>query len=242
MSVLPHSVDTWSAIQALGFEPDASVISEGESGLSCDLGRIRLSAGRMVNLYCREIVQFSAVYQTPRTIGSVDFEMPMQVESLEQCAAWIAWHLNEQLPQQEKLLSTSKASFLLIGLQHHDTLPWMRERAAYAARPQCVVERSWMRLALNALKAKLNVENNDVDVGISFDGQVLVFSGPGWAVPVPAIGAPWPSRYQIKTENFSRFPSRLMPEQIHISVWEEHLTIGNWRYNGVTAIDTASGC
>lgn len=233
-----HLIDTWDTLQALGFEPDASVISDGGSGLSCDLGRFRLSAGRMMNMYFREIVQFSAVYQTPRTIGSIDFEMPIQVESLEQCAAWIAWHLNEKLPKQEKLLSTSKASFLLTGLQHQDTLPWVRERAAYAARPYCMVERSWMRVALNALKSKLNVENADGDVTIAFDGQVLVFSGPGWVVPVPAEGAPWPNRYQIRTENFSKFPSRLMSEQIHISVWKEHLTIGNWRYAGVTTIDT----
>ena len=82
-----------------------------------------------------------------------------------------------------------------------------------------------MRVALNALKSKLNVEHADGDVAISFDGQVLAFSGPGWVVPVPAEGAPWPSRYQIPAENFSKFPSRLMSEQIHISVWKEHLTI-----------------
>lgn len=238
MSASPHPIETWAAIQALGFEPDASVISDGEIGLSCDLGRFRLSAGRMMNLYFREVVQFSAVYQTPRTIGSIDFEMPMQVESLEQCAAWIAWSLLEQLPKQEKLLSTTKASFLLIGFHHQDTLPWARERAAYATRPSCNVERSWMRFALNALKSKLNVEQADGDVTISFDGQVLAFSGPGWVVPVPAEGAPWPIRYQIQTENFSKFPSRLMSEQIHISVWKEHLTIGNWRYACVTTIDT----
>ena len=238
MSSSTHLIDTWDTIQTLGFEPDASVISEGGSGLSCDLGRFRISAGRMTNFFLRQIVQFSAVYRTPRSIGSIDFEMPIQVESLEQCAAWIAWHLNQQLPRQEKLLSTTKASFLLIGLQHQDTLPWVRERAAYAACPKCTVERSWMRVALNALKSKLNVEHADGDVAISFDGQVLAFSGPGWVVPVPAEGAPWPSRYQIPTENFSKFPSRLMSEQIHISVWKEHLTLGNRRYTGVTAIAT----
>lgn len=238
MSSSTHLIDTWDTIQALGFEPDASVISDGGSGLSCDLGRFRLSAGRMMNMYFREIVQFSAVYQTPRTIGSIDFEMPIQVESLEQCAAWIAWHLNEHLPGLEKLLSPTQASFLIVGLQHQDTLPWVREKATYAARPQCVVERSWMRVALKALKSKLNVEPGDGNVTISFDGRVLAFSGPGWVVPVPAEGAAWPSRYQIQTENFSNFPSRLMSEQIHISVWKEHLTIGNWRYAGVTAVDT----
>ena len=238
MSDSPHTVETWAAIQMLGFEPDASAISDGGRGLSYDLGKFRLSAGRMMNLHFREIVQFSAVYQTPRTIGSIDFEMPMQVESLEQCAAWIAWHLNERLPSLEKLLSPAKASFLLLGLQHQDTLPWVRDMAAYAARPQCVVERSWMRVALNALKAKLNIENSDGDVGIWFDGQVLAFSGPGWVVPVPAEGAPWPSRYQIRTENFSKFPSRLMSERIHISAWKEHLHVGNWRYTGLITIDS----
>lgn len=83
---------------------------------------------------------------------------------------------------------------------------------AYAARPRCMVDRSWMRVALNALKEKLNVEHGGDDVGISFDGRILAFSRPGWVVPVPAEGALWPSRYQIQAENFSKFPSRLMSE------------------------------
>lgn len=238
MFAASQCIETWDIIQALGFEPDASVISDGGSGLSCDLGNFRLLAGRMMNLNFREIVQFTAMYQTPRTIGSIDFEMPVQVESLEQCAAWIAWHLNKHLPRQEKLLSTTKASFLILGLQHQDTLPWVRERAAYAARPRCMVDRSWMRVALNALKTKLNVEHGDGDVGISFDGRILAFSRPGWVVPVPAEGALWPSRYQIQAENFSKFPSRLMSEQVEVSVWKDHLTVGNWRYTGLTTIDS----
>lgn len=235
-----HPMETWTAIQKFGFEPDASVISDGGTGLSCDLGQFRLSAGQMVNLYCQEIVQFSAVYQTPNSMGMLDFEMPTQVESLEQCAAWIAWHFKQRGLLRQKLLSPTKASFLTLGLQHQDTLPWVRNMAAYAARPHCSVERPWMKVAINALKANLSVEKGDGDVGIWFDGQVLTFSGFGWVVPVPAKGDPWPSRYQIRTENFSKFPSRLMKEQIHISVWKEHLFVANWRYDGVTPIDFKS--
>ena len=85
MPEFSQPMETWTAIQEFGFEPDSSVISDGGTGLSCDLGLFRLSASQMVNLYCREIVQFSAVCQTPSSNGMLDFEMPTQVESLEQC-------------------------------------------------------------------------------------------------------------------------------------------------------------
>ena len=83
MPEFSHPMETWTAIQEFGFEPDASVISDGGTGLSCNLGQFRLSAGQMVNLYCQEIVQFSAIYQTPNSLGMLDFEMPTHVESLE---------------------------------------------------------------------------------------------------------------------------------------------------------------
>lgn len=230
-------IDTWDVLEVLGFEPDDSVISEGATGLSRDLGRIRLSAGRMMNLSFRQVIQFNAVYQIPRTIGTVDFEMPTQVESVEQCSAWIAWQLNEQLPRNEKLVSPTKASFVLLGLQHLDTLPWVRERAAYLARPKCFVERSWMRVALNALEANVRNESDDTEVGVTFDGRVLVFSTPGWLVPVPATGEPWTSSYGIRKKLFSKFPPRLMTPQVEVSVLKDRLRIGNWQYTGLTTTD-----
>ena len=38
MSSSTHLIDTWDTIQALGFEPDASVISDGEAVCRAILG------------------------------------------------------------------------------------------------------------------------------------------------------------------------------------------------------------
>ena len=43
----------------------------------------------MTNFFLRQIVQFSAVYRTPRTVGSIDFEMPIQVISCRVPLIWI---------------------------------------------------------------------------------------------------------------------------------------------------------
>lgn len=229
-------VATWDALQTLGFEPDPKVYSEQQAGLSCDFGSFQLTAGRMMNLEMRETWQFSGVVATPRTVAMIDFEMPLQVESVEQCAAWIAWHLQRDLPSNEKLVARAKQSLVILGLQHQAMLPWVRRQAEYAARPQCDVERSWMRQAFKALAGHISTAGTAgmVDkISIRFDGAVLSFHGQGWTVPVPASGTAWPDQYEIKIGDFNKFPARLMQTEVGVSIWEGKLTIGKRLYRGI---------
>lgn len=229
------SVSTWDALQRLGFAPDDSVDSDVRPGLSFDFGKFSLAAGQMFNLHMRWVVSFSGLVSTPNALASIEFEMPGKVESDEQCAAWIAWHLKEQLPARGRFIPRSKAKLLVFGLQHQATLPWERNMAEYAARPRCLVERSWLRHALKDLAWKLNCENAESLVEFSFDGRILSFHRPNWVVPVPGAGAEWPLVYHIRAGNLARLPSRLMREQIEISVWNGSLTLGNRCYCGAIA-------
>ncbi len=234
-------VATWDALQTLGFEPDPKVYSEQQAGLSCDFVSFQLTAGRMMNLEMRETWQFSGVVATPRTVAMIDFEMPLQVESVEQCAAWVAWHLQRDLPRDEKLVARAKQSLVILGLQHQATLPWVRRQAEYAARPQCDVERSWMRQAFKALAEHISTAGPADKISIRFDGAVLAFHGQGWTVPVPAGGEAWPDQYEIKAGDFNSFPARLMQTVIVVSIWEGKLTIGKHLYRGIaTAGPSAS--
>src|SRR5215469_1943763 len=69
--------------------------SEGKCSLSFDFGILKLKATAGVNLRAREIVLFTGVLSTPQTLGDVQFEMPQQIMSTRQCAAWIVWHLDQ---------------------------------------------------------------------------------------------------------------------------------------------------
>ena len=228
------SVATWDALKQLGFEPDETAWSDVRPGLAYDFGGFKLTAGCMMNLHMREVISFGGVMHTSRTIALVEFEMPRKIESLEQCAAWIAWHLHEQLPRQQKIIPVSKIDLLVFGMRHTETLPWERDRVAYASRPRCSVERTWLKQALNTIKKHLPLEGEDSKIAIAFDGAILSLRGTGWIAPLPGTGVAWPDTYEIKASSFSRFPARLMHEVSEVSIWRESLHLANCVYRGVS--------
>lgn len=230
------SIATWDALLRLGFLQTDDFF--GSPAVIFDFGNFKLKATRITNLYLKEVVSFNGLVSTARTITSIEFEMPLQVDSKEQCAAWIAWHLNKSLLSREKLIQHSEAELLIIGLQNQGTLPWVQEKEAYRVRPQCSVERGWLRQALKAIKVNVSDAAPDSKITISFDGRVLSFLGRNWITPIPALGESWGEEYEIAVSDFY-FPARLMQETIHISIWKQCLTLGNRLYRGVTIAGSA---
>lgn len=226
-----RQVATWDALHDIGFLPVDD--NWGCPSISYDFGSFKLQATLTMGRYFQEVVSFSGVYRTPRRIGSIEFDMPLRVESREQCAAWIAWHLNENLPRREQIIPESRSDLLVFGLKHEATLPWRRQMAAYQARPQCSVERGWLRQALKSIKANVSDADPDSKISISFDGRVLIFQSAKWIAPLPAQGEPWPDKYEIAVSDFY-FPSRLMQETIHVSIWDGNLLLGNRLFRRVT--------
>ena len=84
-----------------------------------------------------------------------------------------------------------------MGRQHFDTLPWERGRAAYKARPLCIVEREWARVALKKLRQVLSKVGDDAIVSFQFDGKVLIIQCAEQTVPLPAEGAAWSSQFNL---------------------------------------------
>src|SRR5687768_16801455 len=86
-----NSIETCDALIDLGFQPN----DPGDwPGLSYNFGNFKLNASSVLNMRFAEIVLFTGVLSTARTLAEVEFEMPRRVESVEQCAAWIIWHLD----------------------------------------------------------------------------------------------------------------------------------------------------
>jgi hypothetical protein len=219
------SIASIEALQQLGFGPDAEVkYSDLAPGQSYDFGGFKLTASFHCNLYLRESVSFGGLIVGRNSISQIEFEMPFFVESVEQCAAWIAWHLDHQGA------SHARAPWLEMGRQHLDTLPWVREAATYAARPQCVVDREWMRLALKKLKRVVAAGDTENLVSFGFDGAVLVIECGKEVIRVPAEGDAWPDSVIITVAEQRALPSRLSREKISVSVFKGKLTIGNRVY------------
>lgn len=223
------SISTWDLLRDFGFQPDAEVISGPMPGLAIDFGNFKLSASRGMNLRFIEVVSFSGVLATPRTIAQIEFEMPLHVTSREQCAAWIVWHLDEAAPASV-FTPTRVTDWVAEGRSHKKLLPWVSDLAAYRARPQCMVNREWMRLALKALGEMLTLVADEEAVVFTFDGAALRIECGGKIITLMGEGESWPLRYAIAAGKLRQFPKRLMNTHIYVSVWESKLTIDRRSY------------
>ncbi|MFH1821851.1 MAG: hypothetical protein ABH852_05385 [Methanobacteriota archaeon] len=131
---------TWDMLREFGFWPDDEVFSDVMPGLSFDFGNFRLSASCVRNMRFAEVVLFTGVLATPRTIAQVQFEMPRQVKSFKQCAAWIVWHL-DKVAGGNGFVPAHPVGWLAEGRKYRSLLPWIVDMAEYEARPHCIVER-----------------------------------------------------------------------------------------------------
>jgi hypothetical protein len=120
--------------------------------------------------------------------------------------------------------------WLAEGRSHKNLLPWVSDLVAYRARPQCVVDREWMRLALKALAEMLALVADEEAVVFAFDEAVLTIRCSGKVVPLVAEGEPWPVRYAVAAGKRRQLPKRLMKSRIGVSVWDSNLEIGGWQY------------
>jgi len=236
-----ETIATWDVLKEFGFIPDAAVYSDDGPGLSFDFSNFKLSASRGLILRFARVVAFSGVLTTKRTATEVSFEMGLRVESREQCAAWIAWHLDRAAGI---FVPTREVGWLIEGRRNKTLLPWVIDRArreqeeqAYRTRPWCTVDREWLKVALKSLAEELLEVGDDSLVTFGFDGRVLSMRCIGREMVVGAEGDPWPASYTLPAGKLRNLPKRLLRRQVDISVWEGTLQIDRCRYDGITDAD-----
>ena len=182
----------------------------------------------MRDLRAKEIVLFTGVLLTAQILGDVQFEMPQQIMSTKQCAAWVVWHLD----QFSEFKAIQHVGWVVEGRANRRFLPWVRAQAEYDARPSCVVERKWLRLALKTLAEDLASVADEADVVFVFDGSVLSIRCDGKVIALAGEGSPWTVRFKVAAGALRRLPRRLTREHVGLSIWESRLTLGSWVYEG----------
>lgn len=222
------SLDTTEALKKLGFKPDGSVIADGGEGLSYNFGNLILSASRLVNLYFAEIIFVRGNCYDGRISAEIQIQLPLRVASIEQCAAFLAWEIDNQIG--EDFVPLTPTEWLNDGRNNFDSLPWMKEQKLYAARPQCTVNRDWLKLALRDLRLLLPQLKADDLLSFTFQNEIFSIRSNVKTIALPAAGNDWNSTYQITAGNFQNFPKRLDRQEIEISIWENHLSLARWRY------------
>jgi len=236
-SLRPSPVSTRTVLLSLGFSEDADVFSDDPGGLSLDFGNFKLSAHFVLNRFFMPVVVLAGNLQAPRSLTEVRCEVPREVDSWEQGAAWVTWCLNNHA--RGLFTPAIPTPWLSVGRSHAHLLPWHVDLKAYAARPCCQVRRDWARLALRTLTERLAAADDDALVTLRFDGEVLTIRCAGHVVAAPATGKAWEGGYALLVKSLRALPKRLQRDPVGISIHKAVLTIGSHGYAGVTALSPA---
>jgi hypothetical protein len=76
--------------------------------------------------------------------------------------------------------------------------------------------------------------SDDATVTFEFDGSALIIRCAGKVIPMAGEGDPWPRSYSVKAGSIRELPTRLMQQNVEISVWERSLILGNRRYSVIS--------
>jgi hypothetical protein len=235
MSTLPgaegHRIDvvkTRAMFERLGFKEDWEAITDQRPAYYYDFGNLRLTADEVMSDSLVPCFHFGGVWRGANSISMVDFQMPLEVESVEQGAAWIAYGIGENFRPLHP------TSWLSDGRAMRDRLPWVRRMEQYKMRPTCSIERDWFKLAGKKLRSLMDSVCESDLVWFEFNGETLKITGCGTTVIVPATGRAWDSRVAIRAKQLDHLPKRLT-DPVVIAVWEGRLSIGRraWSLAGV---------
>jgi hypothetical protein len=159
----------------------------------------------------------------PRSIGEIKAIMPPAVDSHEQGVALLSYHLASHWGDEPR------PQWALDGERWADHLPWRREQAAYAGRPQAHIRRDRIRADLRALRAQAETSSPEAVVAFSFDGEILRIGAVGFKAALMADGASWPETARVSLAPLRNLPKRIMQDPIPIDIWDGHLRLGTLR-------------
>lgn len=211
-------------------------MTDQEPSYRYDFGNLELTVTQVMNLKFQSIFLFGGVAMDSRSIKEIDFQMPLDVESFEQGVAWISYGIDQDFRSLNPCPSFSQ------GIEWQEHLPWVRDQKDYQARPQCLVDRDWFRVAVKKIRQLIDSADNKDLALFAFDGGILKITVCGHILAMPARGEAWKEQYAISAKKLDFLPKRLMYGTIQLIIWEGRLMIGRRSWNLVTyPISTNSG-
>lgn len=238
------TISTMEVLLELGFEPVAREKYPFPT-VKFDFGNFTLYASESFNRWFEKIVSFDGVIVTPRTMKQVEFEVPRQLASREQCIAMLVYSLDRDA-KGRVFEPTRRIDWLAEGRRNKHLLPWEIERAKreleqapFRARPKCSVQREWARLVVRTLQMYLSAINDETPVVFSFNDSVLTIDCNSKEylpnlIAVAGTGADWPTKYAVRASKLRQLPKRFRSDYVIFSFWNGMLTIGDCDYAVIT--------
>jgi hypothetical protein len=241
------TVDVREILPALGFLEVWGVMTERQPAFAFKSGNIDITAAEVMSLFLRREFSFGGVGTTGRSIRSIQFSMPLEVESVEQGVAWLVHGIGADFVPSEPI------EWFEAGKSLKHLLPWEQQREMRLAelnefnrrrqaRPHCKVARSLVRSIFNHLGLVTAAVDIPIEYTITFNGCELAVSVPRARVGVPAAGsAAWPLEYRGDVATLlSLAKRRFNSDPVEVGVWAGALEFDRHSAGAVRAVDASA--
>ena len=227
---------TLDSLIALGFERRTT--QGGLDGVGYRFVHLDLDAVHVMNMYARYVVLLSGVINTGRTVATVESQIPGDLGSALEAAAWVSYALGSHRSELEPL-----PDWFVEGERHWDLVPLERElraaqerRRAYEACPKCFIDRDYARPLRRNLLEALSWVAEEREMTFSFDGRVLSISLCDRVHEVIASGDSWPSSYRVMVSPETKLSARFMSSEVEVSVFEGDVLFDRLRVGPYEAV------
>jgi hypothetical protein len=217
---LDTRMSTRELLVDLGFKAVVAEYADQQPGYQYDFGNFILEASQVTGKYFQSEIYFAGILSTAREHGTVEFSLPLYVESYEQGVALIAHNIGK------RFIPIRVTPWLILGRMWEEHLPSRREMRLYAQRPQCHVEAEWFRVAVKKLMEHGSQANETQVFKVSFLSGVLKFELPSQNLVMPGTGKDWRDECICFSKGLVHLSKRTPSEGITLGVWKSHLSIG----------------
>lgn len=216
---------TIKSLVGLGFRRRVTAAGESASYMFPHLYLTAIHA--MSPTSFRYVVLLTGVVLTSRSVGEVESQIPPDLESPLEAAAWVSYALRSYRKDLEPL-----PDWFVEGEGNWDLIPHVRERREYEARPKCYIEREYARPLRRKLLDELSYPTGEAEMIFSFDGRILrivhrIVLHDGYVHEsvheVVASGDSWPCAYRVSVAPEATLPTRFNRPTVEVSVFKGYI-------------------
>ena len=190
----------------------------GLEGVGYRFAHLDLEAVPVTNPYARDVVLLTGVVRTGRSVGYVESQIPTDLGSALEAAAWVSYALNSYRDDLEPL-----PDWFVAGESRWDLIPHVRELREYNARPKCYINRDYARPLRRTLSAEISELTVEAEMTFSFDGRILSIALLDRVHEVIASGDSWTSSYRVIVTQEATLPARFKSTAVEVGVFNGYL-------------------
>lgn len=214
---------TLRALVDLGFERRPK--EYGMETVGFHSRHLDLTASDGVGRYFRPVVLLLGNYNTGRRLGIIDSELPHDLYTVEEAAAWLSYTLRGWKEPLDPL-----PDWFIEGERNWHLIPMVRRQGAYENRPKCTLRHDQARLFRRELWNAIGALNEATEALVSFDGRVLSVQLADETIEALGKGRSWPSEVLWPLSAETGLPQRFSTGFVLFDYFDGQFGFANHKY------------